>query len=350
MTLATGELGLNLVTEQKVRSPTRRDSPPSTIASHHLNATSIGSAAANWIRGRGRIGRVLSIFSGAIDVTLRGDWMISIVREEVGSGPINIVTDLPRGRSMAELGVKKNAEVLRKDGEILIGGKAVLVSMRHSRLYRTEKDFPTKLRSVSEIRANVAVVARTATRRGHHQGLGTLIPLLVPSGIEKTKRPVDLNSFSRLALPRVRSLLSEIREGRISELGTEVQNLAGLGPGLTPSSDDMLSGLMVSLALIAHNLKGGAEKVRRVNRKIALSARKRTTKLSEEYLSQAARGETNEHFQELIKKMLTAPPNEAKSSAELVLKVGEASGTDTVLGILLGFQLSLDEKSAVGVV
>jgi len=276
--------------------------------------------------------------------------MLSIVREEVGSGPINIVTDLPRGRSMAELGVKKNAEVLRKDGEILIGGKAVLVSLEHASLYRTEKDFPTKPRSISEIRTNVAAVTRTAARRGHHQGLGGLIPLLVPSGIEKTKRPAELNSFSRLALPRLRSLLGKIREGKISELGTEVQNLVGLGPGLTPSGDDMLSGLMVSLALIAHNLKGDTERVRRVNGEIALSARKRTTMLSEEYLSHAARGETNEHFQQLIKKMLTALPNEAKRSAELVLNVGETSGTDTVLGILLGFQLSLDEKSAMGVV
>ena len=340
------------MTEQKVASPAkRRDSPPPSIASHHLNATSIGFAAANRIRGRRAIGRVHSIFSGAIDVTLRDGSMISIVREEVGSGPINIVTDLPRERSMAELGVKKNAEVLRKDGEILIGGKkkAVLVSIQHARLYRTEKDFATELRSLPEIRANVAVVVRTAARKGHHQGLGSLIPLLVPSDRE-TKRPAELNSFSRLALPRVRSLLSKIREGRISELGSEVRNLAGLGPGLTPSGDDMLSGLMASLALIAHNLKGDAERVRRVNRKIALNARKRTTMLSEEYLSQAARGETNERFQELIKKMLTALPNEAKRSAEFVLKVGETSGTDTVLGILLGFQLSLDEKSAVRVV
>ena len=217
-----------------------------------------------------------SIFSGAIDVTLRGGLMVSIVREEVGSGPINIVTDLPRGRSMAELGVKKNAEVLRKDGEILIGGKAVLVSLEHASLYRTEKDFPTKPRSISEIRTNVAAVARTAARRGHHQGLGGLISLLVPSGIEKTKRPAELNSFSRLALPRLRSLLGKIREGKISELGTEVQNLVGLGPGLTPSGDDMLSGLMVSLALIAHNLKGDTERVRRVNGEIALNAQKRT--------------------------------------------------------------------------
>src|SRR2546428_14158418 len=127
MALATGELRLlHLVKEQKVRSPTRRDSPPSTVAPHHLNATSIGSAAANRIRGKRRaIGRVHSIFSGAIDVTLRGGLMVSIVREEVGRGPINIVTDLPRGRSMAELGVKKNAELLRKDGEILIGGKEI---------------------------------------------------------------------------------------------------------------------------------------------------------------------------------------------------------------------------------
>ncbi len=322
--------------------------PPRTSQFHRLSATSIGSTAATRIMGRRIIGRVHSVFSGAIDIIMPGGSMISVVREEVGRGPINIVTDFPAGRSMTELGVESNQAVLGVNEEILIGGDILLISMRDAKLYEPEKDFLPSLRSSSEIRANLAIVARMATRRGRHEGLGGLIELLISTGT-KMKHPKGLNSFSRLALPKVRFLLRTIRSGRTSDLGMEVRDLVGLGPGLTPSTDDMLAGLMATLALIAHNLGGNGKRVQTINGRIVRNARKRTTTLSQEYLTHAGMGETNEHFLELIKKILTGRPEEVKDATQAVLKVGETSGTDTVLGILLGFQLSLDRRSAVGV-
>ncbi len=337
-----------MVADETVESPAAMGVSPSTGGLHRLAVTSIGSTAANRIRGRKVIGRVHSVFNGAIDIIMPGGSMISVVREEVGRGPINIITDFPAGRSMTELGVESNQGVLGKNKEIIIGGDRLLISMRDARLYEPEKDFLPSLRGISEIRANMAIVARMATRRGRHEGLGDLIELLISSGT-KMKDSKGLNSFSRFAIPKVRSLLRTIKSGRISDLGTEVRDLVGLGPGLTPSSDDMLSGLMATLALVARNLKGNRKRVRTINARIAINARKRTTTLSQEYLTHAARGETNEHFLELIKKILTGRPKDVKDATGVVLKVGETSGTDTILGILLGFQLSLDRRSAVGV-
>jgi len=320
----------------------------SAITSHRLVATSIGSTAANRIRGREVIGRVHSVFKGAIDILMPSGSIISVVREDVGRGPINIVTDLPGERSMTELEVESKQAVLVTNQDMRIGGDRLLISMRGAGLYEPEKDFRPGLRQVSEIKENLTIAAEMAKKSGHHEGLGDLIGPLITNGM-KMKDPENLNRFSRLALPRVRSLLRSIMKGRTSDLEEKVRNLVGLGPGLTPSSDDMLSGLMASLALIALNLHGNMRLVKAINGKIALGARKRTTKLSQEYLMHAARGEMSEHFLELIKKILTGQPKEARDATELVLKVGETSGTDTVLGILLGFQLSLERGSMVGV-
>ncbi len=307
---------------------------------HRLVATSIGSSAAVRIHGRGMIGRVHSVFGGAIDVIVTAGSMFSIVREEVGAGPINIVTNLPVGKKMTEMGVESGQEVLRRGEDLVVGGGRLLISLRGARVYMPEVRFH-RVNDTPKIRQNVAIVARTAEKLGNDQGLGGLIERIV------LKRRGRLNPYSRFALPRVRSVLRAIRAGKTSDLERETKNLVGLGPGLTPSGDDVLSGLMATLAISALNLKGGVEKVREINERIALAARTRTTSLSQEYLSHAARGETNQHFLELIKNVLTGGPEDAKRATELVLRVGETSGTDTVLGVLLGFQLSLERKSAV---
>jgi uncharacterized protein DUF2877 len=236
--------------------------------------------------------------------------------------------------------VESGQEVERRGEELVVGGGRLLISLLGATVYKPKLDF-RGVKSGSEIKRNVAIVARTAEKLGKHQGLGDLIGRLL---LGRRKR---LNPYAQLALPRVLSLLRTIGEGETSDLARETKNLVGLGPGLTPSSDDLLSGLMATLVVIARNLKGDVKRVKEVNERIALAALGRTTSLSQEYLSHAARGETNQHFLELVKSVLTGSPEEANRATELVLGVGETSGTDTVLGVLLGFQLSLAEHSEV---
>ena len=304
-------------------------------------ATFIGTSAADRIKERGIIGRVHSVFGGAIEVIVPGGSMFSVVREDVGAGPINILTNLPVGKRMTETGVEGGQEVVRRGEDLVVGGGRLLISLQGVSVYRPQASF-RKVKDIPSIRRNVVIVARTAEKLGNHQGLGGLIGRIV------LKRRGRLNRYSRLALPRVRSILRTIDEGKTSDLDKETKNLVGLGPGLTPSSDDLLSGLMATLAIAAHNLKRDVERVKEVNERMSLAALKRTTSLSQEYLSHAARGETNQHFLELIKKVLTGTPDDVKHTTGLVLRVGETSGTDTVLGVLLGFQLLLRKESAVG--
>jgi hypothetical protein len=100
---------------------------------------------------------------------------------------------------------------------------------------------------------------------------------------------------------------------------------------------------MTSLALIDENFPNTSF-VRRVNKEITSCIPGGTSLISQEFLTHAAVGEANEPIVTLIEKVLTSKSKELESVTKAVLSIGGTSGTDIVLGILLGFQLLLDES------
>ena len=156
-----------------------------------------------------------------------------------------------------------------------------------------------------------------------------------------------LNIFASAALPRVVRLGRAFRSEDKNSLTDAITELIGLGPGLTPSSDDMLAGLVLLCVLYAKN----SGRARRASRLIALvtaeEARGRTTVLSEEYLMQAASGRGNEPVMRLCAALLTGERESVERETRRVLAIGETSGTDTVLGIVLGTMLCMGRRSSL---
>jgi hypothetical protein len=118
-----------------------------------------------------------------------------------------------------------------------------------------------------------------------------------------------------------------------------VSELLGLGPGLTPSSDDMLSGLMLQCSLYSRNRGYLRDATRLVCRAVEAGSGGRTTRLSEEFLRQAAQGRANEPVMRLCEASLTAGREEVSRETKRILAIGETSGTDIALGVVLGGML-----------
>ena len=115
-----------------------------------------------------------------------------------------------------------------------------------------------------------------------------------------------------------------------------VSDLIGLGPGLTPSSDDTLAGLVLLCVLYAKNFGRAQPAILLVAQAVAEMPRGRTTTLSEEFLLQAASGRGNERVMGLCAAVLTGARESVERETRRVLAIGETSGTDAVLGIVLG--------------
>jgi hypothetical protein len=307
----------------------------------YLEATSVGSTAARSL-DQDRIGQVHSVFTRVVNVLTSGNRLISVVGADVGNGPINIVTNLPQSTSMASIGIRKNDEVLNVDGSIVLGNNVLIISTKNAKEWKPQRIFRGKVLAIKKMRDNLMTMREVTCAHGRFGGLAQLIEYVEEGRLDKIAGQ-ELNPFARRALPHLSMLMKTIRAGDYQGTKRNAQELVGFGPGLTPSADDVLSGLMASLTLISENLNICGDSISEVNKSIISCIQDRTTLISQEFLMHAAVGEANEPILALIEKILTARPNEVEETTKHVLAIGEASGTDVVLGIFLGSCLLLDD-------
>jgi len=245
---------------------------------------------------------------------------------------------------MSSLGIEVGDKVVLKDSRLELGDRH-RVLFGSAGVYSPRRKFAVPLLGEREIEANLDAATKTALLHGNNAGLGGLLALVRP-GAAKVKAN-GFNIFAIAALPRIVRLEKALRSDEKSALADAVCELVGLGPGLTPSSDDMLAGLVLLCVLYAKN-NGRA---RRANLLVAHAAaappRGRTTILSEEFLGQAASGRGNERVMRLCAAILTERRESVELETRRVLAIGETSGTDTVLGIVLGATFCLGRRSGL---
>ncbi|RMF89120.1 MAG: DUF2877 domain-containing protein [Nitrospinota bacterium] len=146
----------------------------------------------------------------------------------------------------------------------------------------------------------------------------------------------------RVALPplcrRVSPLLTPLlqsREGSTDSLLHLAHNLIGLGPGLTPSGDDLLLGLLAVL-----QISGRREMLFPAPAQQAFLHRVKTqtTDLSAEFLRCALEGNFAEPLAFFIRSLIPGDPS-WPSRAKALAAVGHSSGVDTLVGIVTGCRL-----------
>jgi hypothetical protein len=101
------------------------------------------------------------------------------------------------------------------------------------------------------------------------------------------------------------------------DLAIAVERLGGLGPGLTPSGDDALAGLLLGARLLAPDTEAEL---------VDLAERVDTHEISRSFLSWAARGQSIEPVHRLL-------AGDTSAAADLAT-FGHSSGADLALGLL----------------
>jgi hypothetical protein len=112
-----------------------------------------------------------------------------------------------------------------------------------------------------------------------------------------------------------------------NSLDDEAQALIGLGPGLTPSGDDYLGGVLIAL-----NQFGRRPQAQSLWR--WLEARvARTSDISAAHLAAAAAGEGHEALHRCIEEMCTLAPD-WQGALDALGEVGHCSGWDSLAGVV----------------
>jgi hypothetical protein len=306
-----------------------------------LDASSVGRTALSRLNaGRGE-GVVYGVFDGAINLLLSGG-LICLVPEGGEKGPLNLSVRLPVGQGrMSSLGIGEGDTVFLAGSSLELGDR-YRVRFGGAPVYSPERGLPGPLLDKRGIGGNLDVVKRAALLHGNMAGLGGLLAMAQTG--RAMPRPYDLNIFASAALPRVIRLERALRADRRGALTDAVRGLVGLGPGLTPSSDDMLTALVLVCVLHSESLGGENGRPVPIAQAIASLPPGKTTLLSEEFLRQAASGMGNERVVRLCSAVLTGGRESVERETERVLGIGETSGTDAALGVVLGALFCLGRR------
>jgi hypothetical protein len=290
---------------------------------------------------RGVSGEVHSIFERAFNILVGGE-LVGVARSDVPRSPINLVTDIPSSESMFSLDIGRGIQV-RKVGGLMLIGDVLEISLENAELWRP-KTRAERCLSPELIKRNLELAKRLAANKGKREGLGQLLPLVDEIAAGKMPRAPDLNISAKAVLPGLVDLVKAVRSGNVGGVKGAARKLIGLGPGLSPSADDALSGFTASLWWVSHSLGRGINSVKRINETIS-SCSGTTTLLSQQLLRHAAKGETNERVEGLLEAILAGTASDVEKGVEGVMQIGETSGTDTMVGLLLGVQLGLEMKN-----
>lgn len=171
---------------------------------------------------------------------------------------------------------------------------------------------------------------RVPGEEGLRAGMNTLLANAKPTGLSSLVYPLfagvkrSMNLYCDIALPYVSALLQALQDENTEEIKESACALLGLGPGLTPSGDDLLSGLLYGLR---HSGARGTAGCETLGDAIRENAPERTNAVSAEYLIAIAEDAP-------FDRMAAAWTDPAAGVAGL-LEIGSNSGGEMLLGLLL---------------
>ncbi len=309
-----------------------------------IEAIAIGSTAMEILNTEGVIGKVYGVFARTVNVLAEGKELLTLARKDVQKSPITILLDLSPNICMSTFGVKTNSNVIKLGQFIHISNSEMLISLAKATLWQAQNQIKSNL-AIKDIMRNCDVAKDIGSKYGKRGGLSGLLEYSNALVKGETINAPEFNVYSRIASPRVSRLAKAILSRNLGDARLSANSLIGLGPGVTPSCDDMLLGFMSSLLLVTKILDGDVHYAREVNQAIVSRLSGQTTLLSQKLLEHAALGEPPELIHNVIEAVAAGTEEQVRKVTSALLAVGHFSGTDTLLGILLGFHVAMSMAS-----
>lgn len=265
------------------------------------------------------VGTVHSVFSRVVNIDFGGGELVSVLGPGVPMAPAGISVDR-EGQGL----IFENAE--RGDG-CRISGESLYISGNVICLQGALK-WESRIGGEHDFNLRCSELQRTYWNR-----------LIADHWIFNAG---GLSGLMRAAAQRIVSAVKDLTHG-IAELDSSrvcraVRSLSGLGPGLTPSGDDILLGWIFASRIAG--LNDGEQRVfSEALRQVGPGGE--PVSVSGTFLRQAARGEFGESLLRLGGALKRQPEGLHSRLIERIMQTGHFSGQDTLLGCYCGLFGSL---------
>ncbi len=272
---------------------------------------------------------MLAVFRSSFYFEDEAGHLACLGHPRIGAGPLNGLVDMPEPWGCAAAGLRPGDHAEVRGSTLCIDGK-VSISLRDSVPWRPQP--PPVDWTRADLAQGLELLAAEARRRAPAEGLGRLIPYLAGGQSEAPAVARDTLILTS-AWPAARQLSDWLRQpppaagiGSVSPAAV-ARGLLGLGPGLTPSGDDLIGGALIALCAL------GASAVARDLAQCALQlAPERTGRISRAHLAAAAEGEGAAALHETLATVLGGDTAGLGAHLDDIGGIGHCSGWDALAG------------------
>jgi hypothetical protein len=273
-----------------------------------------------------------SVFPSALNLRLNGDsHLLTLVASGDGDLPQGIRLDTPNGFSFQEFQVGESG--ICRDGILSFEDSSLTVQLSGARRWICDLpafEFDITNREVSAAWDLVWDSLNKWQRRSHSEMIAEEL--------------FHSNASTRMGVSHkvgeaLRDLLDVTRHYKLTDTSA-VEALIGLGPGLTPSGDDLLIGYLAGLWCAARAKSEPVQFISSLGETIIHLSTK-TNDISRTYLYHATRGQVSSRLANLAAAICRGEnPEHLLEIAEAAMQVGHTSGMDAVTGLLIGLTAS----------
>ena len=247
---------------------------------------------------------------------------------EAFRGPLTINVRFPSDR----LGKVLQTEACFSQENIQFMGVEWSIDLRPAQVWETGAPVLSQVLSAESREQNITHVIGYFVGRENLSDLARLLPHLMK---EKFPDGMQANPF-RLLLSRVKEFAREDTwdDFQIARLAQALGEFLGLGPGLTPSGDDFVTGFILALNRWSVVLHLGMQ-MDPLNQALMNLALKKTTALSASLIACAVLGQADERLVRAFDGIMLGEPDPA-ACADLLSGWGSSSGLDALAGFIIG--------------
>ena len=319
-----------------------------------LEAESIGGKALKALGKKGGSFEIHSVFDHAVYISNGGAELVKIIRNNNFISPRSIVIKTEKGVSMTALGFEKDMHVNCGGGTIDVGPGTVRIDLSSARTYKRDRlTSKEPLAGVESAALNLRILRDVIYTHPGREGLVPLLENVELRGPMKLFLEPAGGSVAETARPYIERIMWGLFSGDLAAVQDNADAILGLGPGLTPSCDDFLAGLFLSLGFAGSRYYGRgnvrARFYKKAGEEVLNLAKEKTTIYSIGLIEDAIGGEGPVAATGLIRSLVTGTPEDTASAAKTLLGMGAATGADTAVGIYYGvrFLVSMIEAEAI---